>query len=130
MQAPVCQNDQIDMMISETNRLAKQFVERGWPLLAFLDLHEPGVPEPPYSTHCERGTGEEEFVPVSVTASLAETHFFQNQLLYVQFEQGRCRPMHGKIRKKEKQGSSATHGQLLFVMSCHSFWDECGEYCA
>jgi nicotinamidase-related amidase len=52
-------------MVEETNRLARAFTEKGWPILAFLDTHEPGVPEPPYPPHCERGTGEELFVPVS-----------------------------------------------------------------
>jgi nicotinamidase-related amidase len=32
-------------------------------VLAFLDTHEPGKPEPPYPPHCERGTGEENLVP-------------------------------------------------------------------
>ncbi|GAQ77588.1 hypothetical protein KFL_000010370 [Klebsormidium nitens] len=61
--APPQQDDQVDRMVEETNRLAKAFTERGWPVLAFLDTHEPGVPEPPYPPHCERGTGEENFVP-------------------------------------------------------------------
>jgi nicotinamidase-related amidase len=34
-----------------------------WPILAFLDTHEPGKPEPPYPPHCEKGTGEENLVP-------------------------------------------------------------------
>ena len=50
-------------MVEETDRLARRFVERGWPVLAFLDTHEPGKPEPPYPPHCERGTGEENLVP-------------------------------------------------------------------
>jgi nicotinamidase-related amidase len=33
------------------------------PILAFLDTHEPGKPEPPYPPHCEIGTGEENLVP-------------------------------------------------------------------
>ena len=36
---------------------------RSAPILAFLDTHEPGKPEPPYPPHCERGTGEEDLVP-------------------------------------------------------------------
>ena len=31
-------------------------------MLAFLDTHELGKPEPPYPPHCERGTGEEDLV--------------------------------------------------------------------
>jgi len=31
--------------------------------LAFLDTHEPDIPEPPYPPHCIKGTGEEEMDP-------------------------------------------------------------------
>src|SRR3712207_6875918 len=48
---------------SATERLARHFAERRWPVLAFLDTHEPDKPEPPYPPHCVRGTGEEELVP-------------------------------------------------------------------
>lgn len=61
--APQVPNDQITQMIEVANRLARRFSERRWPILAFLDTHEPGKPEPPYPPHCERGTGEENFVP-------------------------------------------------------------------
>ena len=61
--APVEPNQQISTMVSESDRLAQTFVERGWPVIAFLDTHEPGKPEPPYPPHCEQGTGEEELVP-------------------------------------------------------------------
>lgn len=61
--APPVPNDQIDRMVRETDDLARRFNHRGWPILAFLDTHEPGVPEPPYPPHCERGTGEENLVP-------------------------------------------------------------------
>ena len=50
-------------MVSETDRLARAFVKKGMPVLAFLDTHEPGKPEPPYPPHCELGTGEEDLVP-------------------------------------------------------------------
>jgi nicotinamidase-related amidase len=50
-------------MVAESDRLAKGFAEKSWPVLAFLDTHEPGKPEPPYPPHCEKGTGEEELVP-------------------------------------------------------------------
>ena len=49
-------------MVAETDRLARSFSENGWPILAYLNTHEPGKPEPPYSPHCELGTGEEELV--------------------------------------------------------------------
>ncbi len=61
--APQTPNEQISTMVSETNRLAHSFIEQGMPVLAFLDTHESGKPEPPYPPHCERGTGEEELVP-------------------------------------------------------------------
>src|SRR3546814_15350637 len=50
-------------MVEETARLARGFSGQGWPILAFLDTHVPGKPEPPYPPHCEAGTGEEELVP-------------------------------------------------------------------
>ena len=61
--APLEPDEQIATMVSESDRLARTFVERGWPVLAFLDTHEPGKPEPPYPPHCEKGTGEEKLVP-------------------------------------------------------------------
>lgn len=61
--APPEPDEQIATMVSESDRLARTFVERGWPVLAFLDTHEPGKPEPPYPPHCEKGTGEEKLVP-------------------------------------------------------------------
>ena len=61
--APTEPNEQIETMVAETNRLAQTFTARGLPVLAFLDTHEPGKPEPPYPNHCEQGTGEEKLVP-------------------------------------------------------------------
>lgn len=61
--APPADNPQVTGMIEETDRLARAFRAAGWPILAFLDTHEPGKPEPPYPPHCEKGTGEEELVP-------------------------------------------------------------------
>ena len=61
--APQTPNEQVSTMVSETNRLAHSFIEQGMPVLAFLDTHQSGKPEPPYPPHCERGTGEEELVP-------------------------------------------------------------------
>lgn len=37
-------------MVAENNRLAKAFTGRGLPVLAFLDTHEPGNPEPPITS--------------------------------------------------------------------------------
>jgi nicotinamidase-related amidase len=61
--APQAPNAQVSRMVAETDRLARLFVAKRWPVLAFLDTHEPGKPEPPYPPHCERGTGEEDLVP-------------------------------------------------------------------
>ncbi len=61
--APATPNAQIAAMVERTDALARRFVDRRRPVLAFLDTHEPGKPEPPYPPHCERGTGEEELVP-------------------------------------------------------------------
>lgn len=61
--APLSENLQVTRMVDETDRLARGFRRQGWPILAFLDTHQPGKPEPPYPPHCERGTGEEELVP-------------------------------------------------------------------
>lgn len=61
--APPSPDAQVATMVEETDRLARCFAEAKSPILAFLDTHEPGKPEPPYPPHCERGTGEEELVP-------------------------------------------------------------------
>ncbi len=61
--APPVENPQVTRMIGETDRLARAFVARGWPVFAFLDTHVPGKAEPPYPPHCEAGTGEEDLVP-------------------------------------------------------------------
>jgi nicotinamidase-related amidase len=61
--APPAPNAQVSAMVAETVRLARGFSGQGWPILAFLDTHVPGKPEPPYPPHCEAGTGEEELVP-------------------------------------------------------------------
>ncbi|MBL4667111.1 MAG: isochorismatase family protein, partial [Sneathiella sp.] len=61
--APPVPNEQVSTMVSETDRLARNFTKENWPILAFLDTHVPGKEEPPYPPHCESGTGEEELVP-------------------------------------------------------------------
>ena len=61
--APPAENPQVTQMVQETDRLARDFSRRGWPILAFLDTHVPGKPEPPYPPHCEAGTGHEDLVP-------------------------------------------------------------------
>lgn len=61
--APPVPDAQVARMVAETDALARRFTDQGWPVLAFLDTHVPGKPEPPYPPHCEQGTGEEELVP-------------------------------------------------------------------
>jgi nicotinamidase-related amidase len=61
--APARENAAVTQMIGETDRLAKAFATRDWPILAFLDSHTPGKAEPPYPPHCEIGTGQENLVP-------------------------------------------------------------------
>ena len=61
--APQAPDARIDAMVEATVALARRFSERRWPVLAFIDSHEPGKPEPPYPPHCERGSGEDELIP-------------------------------------------------------------------
>jgi nicotinamidase-related amidase len=61
--APPIENENVTAMIDETDVLARAFTAQDRPILAFLDTHIPGKPEPPYPPHCEAGTGEEELVP-------------------------------------------------------------------
>ena len=61
--APPVPNKQVSTMVEETDRLAHYFSQNKMPILAFLDTHQSGKPEPPYPPHCENGTGEEELVP-------------------------------------------------------------------
>jgi nicotinamidase-related amidase len=61
--APPVESPEVTRMVRETDRLAREFTRRGWKILAFLDTHVPGKPEPPYPPHCEAGTGEENLVP-------------------------------------------------------------------
>lgn len=61
--APPAPDAQVSRMVSETETLARRFSAAGWPVLAFLDTHVPGRPEPPYPPHCEQGTGQEDLVP-------------------------------------------------------------------
>ncbi|MBK8175724.1 MAG: isochorismatase family protein [Rhodospirillales bacterium] len=61
--APTEPNPQIARMIRETDRLARQFVERRLPVVVFLDHHDADRPEPPYPPHCIVGSGDEDLVP-------------------------------------------------------------------
>lgn len=61
--APQALDTQIDGMVDETVKLAKEFCEKKWPIYTFLDSHHPDVPEPPYPPHCIAGTDESKLVP-------------------------------------------------------------------
>ena len=61
--APPTPNAQVSRMVEETVAVGRRFQAERWPILAFLDTHQPGKPEPPYPPHCEAGTGEELLVP-------------------------------------------------------------------
>ena len=61
--APTEHNDQVDQMVSETDRLAQLFAKQDRHIALFLDTHEPGKSEPSYPPHCEIGSGQEELVP-------------------------------------------------------------------
>jgi nicotinamidase-related amidase len=61
--APPEPDDSVIRMVAECDRLARAFAGRDRPILALLDTHTPGKPEPPYPPHCEAGSGEERLVP-------------------------------------------------------------------
>lgn len=61
--APPAPDQRVADMVERTAGLAREFRTLRLPVLAFLDTHEPGKPEPPFPPHCERGTGEENLVP-------------------------------------------------------------------
>jgi nicotinamidase-related amidase len=61
--APPAPDPQVSRMVDETDRLARRFADEKRAILAFLDTHQSGKPEPPYPPHCEIGTGEENLVP-------------------------------------------------------------------
>ena len=62
-QAPREPNRQINEMINESARLAKVFCDKKWPVLAFLDSHQPDKLDHPYPPHCITGTDESNLVP-------------------------------------------------------------------
>ncbi|KDP29992.1 hypothetical protein JCGZ_18759 [Jatropha curcas] len=61
--APRAPNRQISRMINESATLARAFCDKKWPVLAFLDSHQPNKPEDPYPPHCITGTDESNLVP-------------------------------------------------------------------
>jgi len=61
--APRQPDKQISGMVDESVRLAREFCDKNWPVLAFLDSHHPDIPEHPYPPHCIAGTDEAKLVP-------------------------------------------------------------------
>lgn len=61
--APREPNDKILDMIDESLKFSRVFCENKWPILAFLDTHQPGKLEHPYPAHCVAGSDESNLVP-------------------------------------------------------------------
>lgn len=61
--APVAPDAHVERMVMKTDEIARSMLEKNHPVLALLDTHVPGKPEPPYPPHCEKGSGQEELVP-------------------------------------------------------------------
>ena len=61
--APPAPDEEIQKMVKLTNETARNFIGRVRPVLILADTHIPGVPEPPYPPHCEKGSGQEELMP-------------------------------------------------------------------
>lgn len=61
--APSAPDQAIENMVRLTEETARIFAGTGCPILVFADTHTPGVPEPPYPPHCEKGSGQEELMP-------------------------------------------------------------------
>lgn len=63
-------------MVEESARIARLFCEKKWPVMAFLDSHQPNKPEEPYPPHCILGSHESNLVPgmsLSLSLSLNDT---------------------------------------------------------
>lgn len=82
-QAPTKHNEQISKMVEESAKLAREFCDRKWPVLAFIDSHHPDIPEIPYPPHCIIGTEEAELVPgiVALLMSLFDFRTSEDSVL-------------------------------------------------
>lgn len=70
VKAPREPNSQILDMIDESVKLSRVFCEKKWPVLAFLDTHQPGKLEHPYPSHCVAGSDESNLVPGTIYSFL------------------------------------------------------------
>ncbi|GAA0160524.1 hypothetical protein Leryth_011851 [Lithospermum erythrorhizon] len=61
--APREPNTQLSEMINESVKLAHDFCDKKWPILAFIDSHHPDKLEHPYPPHCISGSDESNLVP-------------------------------------------------------------------
>ena len=82
-QAPREPDIQISRMINESERLARSFCEKKWPIMAFLDSHDSDKPEEPYPPHCIKGTDESNLVPVTYVSSYLINSFYLLSLMLV-----------------------------------------------
>ena len=81
VKAPREPNNQILEMINESEKLARVFCDQKWPVLAFLDTHQPGKLEHPYPSHCLAGSHESKLVPGIIISSSPSSYHIQNDLL-------------------------------------------------
>ena len=81
--APPAPDSRVDQMVDKTDKLARRFVHEQRPIFVFRDSHTPGVPEPPYPPHCEKGTGQDELVPQLAWLEKASNNHFLNGLVQI-----------------------------------------------
>lgn len=60
--APATFNPSVVKMITNADKIAREFTGRNSPVMIFLDTHEEGIPEFPFPAHCVKGSGEEKLV--------------------------------------------------------------------
>ncbi|KAI7734161.1 hypothetical protein M8C21_026393 [Ambrosia artemisiifolia] len=60
--APRKSNNQMMEMIDESVKLSRLFCEKKWPIIAFLDTHQPGKLEHPYPSYRLAGSHESDLI--------------------------------------------------------------------
>ncbi len=113
--APPASDARIEKMVERTDKLAMRFVHEKRPIFVFRDSHTPGVPEPPYPPHCERGTGQDELVPQLT---------WLQELSDVGYEKGLVRVLpkdciNGFVGAIDNSGSLLTDGSNAIVEWVH-----------